>query len=359
MKMNLVVRGAPQEYICKTGSWQELPSHLAKRGVKKILVLHGEKSWQAAESFFPDLSDYQVIYRHYGNHCTDTLRDQHISVAEQYDIDTIIAVGGGKVSDLGKMIAHKMNIRIIILPTLAATCAAYSSLSSVYNDDGEHSEMRIFPYSTDLVLVDPEMLLDSPKEYLIAGIGDTLAKWYESNGIISQLDELPVAVEIAQNMAKKCRNNLLAYSEAAIEALVEKQLNEAFKKVIETNIMVAGLVGGFGDDYGRTSGAHTIHDALTVIPESRSVLHGNKVAYGILVQLVIENQWEEIKNLQPFYEQLGLPLSLKDMGIPLNDLDKVVDKAASPDEFIHLLAKPINQQVIKEAMLALEDYMTR
>ncbi|MGX6978381.1 iron-containing alcohol dehydrogenase family protein [Vagococcus elongatus] len=358
MKMNLVVRGAPQEYICKTGSWQELPDHLAKRGVENILVLHGEKSWKAAEPYFPDLSDFQVLFRHYGNHCTDTLRDQHIAVAKENQIDTVVAVGGGKISDLGKMIAHEMKIRIVILPTLAATCAAYSSLSSVYNDNGEHSEMRIFPYSTDLVLVEPEMLLDSPEEYLIAGIGDTIAKWYESNAIISQLEEKSVAVEIAQSMAKKCRDNLLEYSSEAIKAHGEKNLTEAFKKVIETNIMLAGLVGGFGDDYGRTAGAHTIHDALTVVPESRAVLHGNKVAYGILVQLVIEDKWEEIKNLQPFYEELGLPLSLKDMKIPLDGLDKVVEKAASPKEFIHLLAKPVNQQVIKEAMLALEDYMT-
>ena len=80
------------------------------------------------------------------------------------------------------------------------------------------------------------------------------------------------------------------------------------------------MVGGFGDHYGRVAGAHSIHNGLTVLEETHHALHGEKVAYGILVQLVLENKWTEIDQLLAFYRQLGLPASLKDLGVKaIND----------------------------------------
>lgn len=35
-------------------------------------------------------------------------------------------------------------------------------------------------------LTDPELVIDSPVEYFIAGVADTLAKWYESDTILKQ-----------------------------------------------------------------------------------------------------------------------------------------------------------------------------
>ena len=77
------------------------------------------------------------------------------------------------------------------------------------------------------------------------------------------------------------------------------------------------MVGGFGDYYGRVAGAHSIHNGLTVLKETHHALHGEKVAYGILVQLVLENKWTEIEELQVFYENLVLPASLKDLGVKI------------------------------------------
>ncbi|MBA5760653.1 oxidoreductase, partial [Escherichia coli] len=66
-------------------------------------------------------------------------------------------------------------------------------------------------------------------------------------------------------------------------------------------------------------------DALTMVPETHHLLHGNKVAYGILVQLVIENRWDEIERLLPFYSELGLPMSLYDMGLATLAEETLVD----------------------------------
>lgn len=138
----------------------------------------------------------------------------------------------------------------------------------------------------------------------------------------------------------------------------EQQLNQSFIDVIETNLIIGGMVGGFGDDYGRTAGAHSIHDALTLLPASHQQLHGNKVAYGVFVQLAIEEKWQEIAELIPFYHQLGLPISLKEMDMDLTEAEyqEVAERACIEGETIHYMKQKITPEIVKTAMQDLEKY---
>ncbi|MDN6639669.1 MAG: iron-containing alcohol dehydrogenase family protein [Tetragenococcus sp.] len=353
----LIVRGAPQIYECAINSWEKLPHYLTARKIKNVLLLHGKDSWTAAQPFFPDLSHYTVYKKYYGGECTDEKADEIVSTIENNNIDGIIACGGGKIADLGKTAADKAQLPVFILPTLAATCAAYSSLSVIYNLDGSMKRYEMFSTSSAAVLVEPRVILHSPQELMIAGIGDTLAKWYEAAPVIEQLTYQPPEIQIALFAAQRCRDILLRDSNQALEAMQTSTVNQALQNVIETNILLAGMVGGFGDDYGRTSGAHSIHDALTILPESHQTLHGFKVAYGILVQLMIEDKKAEIERLLPFYNQLHLPTSLKDIGLSLSEEDyrQVGQRATLPWEQIHYLKEEITTQVVVDAMKKIEN----
>ncbi|MBO0454840.1 iron-containing alcohol dehydrogenase family protein [Candidatus Enterococcus murrayae] len=357
MTKQLIVRGAPQEYELKAHAWDSLESHLNRRNIKNVLILHGEKSWEAVKPYFPELS-ITAAYHYYGGQCTDAAAESFASLCNQKKFDGIIAVGGGKVADLGKFAAYKAHLPIIILPTLAATCAAYTPLSVVYDEAGIMLRYDIFPKASDLVLIDPAVILASPRELMIAGIGDTLAKWYESHAIISQLAVKPIEVQVAEFAAQKCREILIAESTAALEAMAQNQLNQAFIDVVEANILLAGMVGGFGDEYGRTAGAHSLHDAMTVLPGSHQQLHGNKVAYGILVQLMIEENLTEIEQLLPFYHQLNLPTSLAEMNLHLTEEEyqSVAERACAPGEMIHLMKQTITPDLVIQKMKALEAF---
>ncbi|WP_239256556.1 iron-containing alcohol dehydrogenase family protein [Listeria ilorinensis] len=358
----LIVRGAPQEYVCEVGSWKTLEEHLKRRLLKRVLVLHGEKSWRVAEAKFPELNEVEAVFDTYHFECTDAEVARVVALVKAENCEAIIGVGGGKVADVVKAACHVLGIAAIIMPTLAATCAAYTPLSVMYNEAGQMLRYDVFPRSNALVLIDPEVILDSPFELMVAGIGDTLAKWYEADVIIRQLEKSSAEIDVAYFAAKMCRDNLLALSSAALTAMRTGQLNEAFVKTVETNIMIGGMVGGFGDDYGRTSGAHSIHDALTTQEASHRVLHGNKVAYGILVQLVIEGNWAEIEQLLPFYRELGLPASLFDMemgDLSAEELQIVAERATEPGETIHMMGEGITSEVVYQAMIQLEDYMAQ
>ncbi|MFF2017559.1 iron-containing alcohol dehydrogenase family protein [Paenibacillus sp. NPDC058177] len=361
MKPEIVVRAAPQEFICRPGSWGSLEQHLGRRGIRTVLIVHGRDSWSAAQPFLPELKATEVHLYAYSGECTYPERDGIVAEAAGHGVQAIIGVGGGKISDLVKSAAAALRLPAIILPTLASTCAAWSSLSVMYDDQGRFVSMDVFPYSNALVLLDPQVIAQSPPELLIAGIGDTLAKWYEADVIIRGMISPPVEVELAWYTARKCKEHLLKHSEAALEALRTGYANEDLTRIVETIIMVAGLVGGFGEDYGRTAGAHSIHDALTAIPEAHGQLHGNKVAYGVLVQLALEDNRTEIDFLLPFYEQLGLPACLRDMGLghlEREDWLKIGERATVQEASIHRMPGHIGAEEVADAIAQLEIYTT-
>lgn len=351
---SLIVRGAPEEYICEVGAWSYLEEHLIRRQIDKVLILHGEKSLAVAKPFLPEFKKVEGIYAHYQNECQFEIADYFIELVKKENINGIIGIGGGKVLDLAKLVADSLKIKSICLPTLASTCAAYTPVSIVYNQNHEMVDFKILSQSVSLTLIDPSILLNSPKDYLVAGIGDTLAKWYEADPIISIIKEPSVEISVAHFAAKSCQENLMTNSEKALQDLEDNQLSSEFIKVIETNILLAGMVGGFGDKYGRTSGAHSIHDALTFIPKTSSVLHGKKVAYGILVQLGIEEKWNEVKKLLPFYKSLGLPTKYSEMGILKEEMEKLAD-LASKDECMLLLPLEITTEKVLAAIESLEE----
>lgn len=352
------VKGAPSEYILDHGVLNQLESKLLERDFYHILFVHGKKSWEAAKPFIlPFTKVKSAEYTYDGENSIEEIEKLSKSVSEG-KYDAIVGVGGGKVLDLVKAASNSTRVPHVLIPTLASNCAPWTPLGVVYDSTGKHVDAPEYPVNSSLVLVEPEILVHAPIEYFIAGIADTLAKWYEADVQMAGMENKPVALEISYFAAKKCKDNLLEYSEEAIEAVKKGEINDAFIKVVETIIMLAGMVGGFADHYGRTAAAHAIHNGLTVLPETHSVLHGDKVAYGILIQLNLENKWEEIKDILPFYQKLKLPITLHDLGVTQvteEEIMEVAEISCLPQQTIHVLPGKITPEIVKDAMLKWEE----
>jgi len=352
------VHGAPSEYILNEGILEQLESMLLERGFEKVLVVHGEKSWQAAKTFWPEFNKIKFKDYTYGGECSITEIEAVKDIVNGNSYDALIAVGGGKVLDLVKAASHLAHKSYVLVPTLASNCSPWTPLSVIYDESGAFIRYDIFPESASLVLIEPRILVNAPTNLLIAGIGDTLAKWYEADVQISIIDNKPVPLQISHYAARQCKDILLQHSEGAIKAAETGILNDDFIKVAETIIVLGGMVGGFGDHYGRIAGAHAIHNGLTILEETHHALHGEKVAYGILVQLVLEEKWEEIKPLIPFYKKLGLPISLTHLGIKEiteTIINAIATKSVVPEESIHVMPiGPITSSRVSEAIANLE-----
>ncbi|MDQ0482607.1 iron-containing alcohol dehydrogenase family protein [Guptibacillus hwajinpoensis] len=353
------VRATPGYYECRVGVLKELPRLLREGEFKRVFVISGERSWKAAQEYIPDLTDYQAAYSTYNGECSDAEIARQSELASTHGADFILGVGGGKVLDVAKAVGNKINKDVGLVPTLASTCAATTPLSVKYTDEGEFITYTIFPRSTYLVLVEPEILLRSPVSYLRAGIGDTLAKWYEARALIEGLPSPSVPIQLAYEVAKRCRDVLVTDSERAVHDQQNGELSDAFVRVIETNLLSGGMVGGLGDQYGRIAGAHSIHNGLTHVQKAHTFLHGEKVAYGILVQLVLEGEWEEVRGLFDFYKEVGLPLSLESIGIKPTEIERVseviADYATREGESIHFpTSTVVTKKDVSEAIHALE-----
>lgn len=350
---SMMVRGAPNLYLCEEGALLRLPDLLASLGFRRGVVLHGEKSWQAAKPYFPSLPGFDLTFIQYRGECTEAEIKRIKEALIRHDADFIIGIGGGKVLDIAKASGNASHKEVLLIPTLAATCAAWTPLSVIYSEKGEFLTYIIHPKSTWITLVEPRIILHSPTQYLRSGIGDTLAKWYEAEILTRHLPEHPVPLQHALRAAAACRDVLIEDGAHALYAMETGQLTSAFLRVIETIIVSGGMVGGFGDEFGRIAAAHSIHNGLTVSEKTHHLTHGEKVAFGILVQLALEKNEEEIRRLVPFYQQVNLPISLHDLGLSPDEeeiLDAIADRALAPQESIHLLPYSFTRKDIIEAM---------
>ncbi|WP_406944102.1 iron-containing alcohol dehydrogenase family protein [Halobacillus sp. SY10] len=347
------VQGSPNFYKCEPGILKELPELIKDEPFKHGTIIHGKDSWAMAESYMPEFP-FSIGTISYDGECT------HQEVARIKEnvspiTNVLIGVGGGKILDLTKACGEALDLPVILIPTLVSNCAAWTPLSVFYDENGNFIEYTIYKRSTYMVIVDPAMLVHAPVEYLRAGIGDTIAKWYEADVLTRHIKEKPVPLEMALHAAKLCRDILFQEGKNAVHGNEKAQCTTAFTRVAETIIMAGGMVGGFGDGYGRISGAHSIHNGLTKVPGAHKFLHGEKVAYGILVQLALEGKTEQIKQLIPFYKSMRLPLSLKDLDADSpEDIETISYYSTRPSESIHLMGIH-DQTQVREAILAVEN----
>ena len=297
----------------------------------------------------------------FAGECTYEEVERLSSIAEQFEADAIIGVGGGKIMDAVKYAAAKTaGTEAILVPTLASNCAPWTPLSVMYSSDGVCLGFDMHTKQVGLLVVEPSLLLDSPVNYFIAGIADTLAKWYESDKILSQPEyQTNAFLLMARSAALNCKVNISQYGRQAVKAIESQTLTTAFVQVCETIISISGLVGGFGDSYARTTIGHAVHDKITVFPETHSFLHGEKVAYGILVQLAVEEKWAEVNELLAFYDELHLPKSLMDLGLNRLTIEQIAafSNEVAADKNLLESAYVVSNQTIQEAISALETYV--
>ncbi len=259
----------------------------------------------------------RVEIKTFAGQCTVEEIGAYTAIAKQLQVDIIIAVGGGKVLDLSKAVAEDAGLPIVTIPTIPATCAAWSALTVLYDERGQAAGYRPLLHSPALVLADTDLLAQAPPRYLAAGIGDTLVKWYE------------FAVNLSGNAGSVALRSSVATARLALDILerhattVYKEAGQpgyepdaAFTEVTDAIIWLAGLVGSIQDGSVHAAIAHGLHDSLTRIEETHDRLHGEKVAFGLLTQWVLEGKsGVELERLASWLHELDLPITLDQLGI--------------------------------------------
>ena len=286
-------------------------------------------------------------------------------LARKHSCHCTVGLGGGKALDTARCVAAGQGL--IVVPTTAATDAPTSHSAVIYKPNGEMEDYAYFPRNPDVVLMDVSIIAASPVRYLVSGMGDALSTYFEARATRRSCSAvnagLPCGARTgdcppargtlaAQALASTCYRILLEDGYKAVLACQAKMATPALENVIEANSLLSGL----GFESGGLAAAHAIHDGLTALEETHAYLHGEKVAFGTLAQLVLENApTEEIEEVLEFCTTVGLPVCLKDIGITdisADDLRKVARKACLPEESIHAMPFPITEHAVAAAIMA-------
>jgi len=274
--------------------------------------------------------------------------------AEKSKAEVIIGIGGGKACDTTKALSIQLKLPIVIIPTIAATDAPTSHLVALYDENHVIKEVLRMEPRTSLVLVDTGVIARAPARFLVAGMGDALSTKFEAeacwkSGATNLFRAKPF--QAALHLASLAYEIIIEYGEEAKRSVEDKEVTSALENVVEANILLSGL----GFESGGLAAAHAVHAGFTLIPEMNRSLHGEKVAFGILVQLILENrELDFIEDLIQFYKLIGLPTSLKALGLKefrLEQIERAANRICQEGSYIYNMPFKVDQQAIIEAIL--------
>ena len=212
------------------------------------------------------------------------------------------------------------------------------------------------------VSVDTKSGAGAPARLLAAGIGDALATWFEARAC-SRSGATTMAggqcTQAALALAELCYNTLIAEGEKAMLAAEQHVVTPAPELVVEANTFLSGV----GFESGGLAAAHAIHNGLTAIPDAHHYYHGEKVAFGTLTQLILENaSAEEIETVAALCHTVGLPITLAQLDITDDIPAKmriVAEAACAEGETIHNMAGGATADQVYAALLVADQYGQR
>lgn len=347
---------SPSKYIQGANEIGNLGKYVLGFGTKALLVASVDDSNRVQSLLDATVEENNVefIYGGFNGECSKKEIERLRQVCVENDCSCVIGLGGGKSLDTAKSVAHYENIPVIVVPTIASTDAPCSSLAVIYTDNGEFDEYMFFKNNPNIVLVDTAIIAKAPTRFLIAGMGDALATYFEARSCErSFAKNIPGgnSTKAALSCAKLCYETLLEDSLKAIAASDNNVVTPALENIIEANILLSGL----GFESSGLAAAHAIHNGLTVMEECHKYFHGEKVSFGTIVQLVLENApKEELEEVINYCKSVGLPTNLKDLGVETIDEAKLMEVAkasCAEGETIHNMPFEVTPEQVYAAIL--------
>lgn len=360
MAAKFQIAGGPNRYIqgphalCNVGHYIRSLS----LGDNALLVIDPHAMPSIESDLLSSLKDCALSYtlEFFAGECCHPEIQRLCEKAKHTKADLVVGAGGGKTLDTAKAVANACQLALLIAPTIASNDSPCSSLSVLYTPEGVLDHAVFYHRSPDLVIVDSYLLCQAPVRYFVAGIGDALATGYEAEACLQSGGENAfggVATVGMLHLARLCSQIVFERGLAAKRAVQDRSPTADVEQVLEAVIYLSGL----GFESGGVAAAHAIAGGLTSIPRMHVVLHGEEVAFGLLVQFVMENRpLTFLKRSLDFYRSVGLPLTLDGLGLkePSNDeIDLVALKACREGEPIFNMPFPVDASrvvaAIKEA----------
>lgn len=346
-------------YTIGDDAFNEIPAICARYG-KKAVLIGGKTALSKVET------DIRHILQNNGFTLLDVLWFGGDSTLENVDMllkhpavqqaDMLFGAGGGRALDTTKMTAHALKKPFFTLPTIASTCAACTSLGVQYRPDGSFRGVHISDYPANHIFIVPHIIAEAPTEYLWAGLGDTMAKYYESIVSTRQL-ELSHSDALGVTISRMSAEPLFTYGAQALQDARAHRSTPALEQAILAVIISTGLVSNLAQHDYNTGLAHAIYFGLVALGHDiPHHLHGEIVGYGILPLLLLDKQPEEFERVYRFNKSIGLPTCLADMDVITKEHTDIVIHTASHTSDLDIWPYKVSEDMVHNAVMAVEKY---
>lgn len=273
-------------------------------------------------------------------------------IIRENDIECVVAVGGGSAIDTAKATAYYENLPVVIIPSVVATDAPCTGLSVIYKNDGSFSNYIFYPKNPDAVIVDSDVIAHAPVKFLVAGMGDALGTYFEARACekakAPSLENGGIT-KSAMALCKLCYETLLKDGYQALKACENQVVTPALEAIIEANTYLSGV----GADNGGLAVSHSVYNGFTALEECENTMHGSIVAFGTIAQLILEDaKEEELNTVLDFCIRVGLPVTLKEIGVTDKERVHIAAEAACADgESIHNMIGDVTKDQLYDALI--------
>ena len=194
--------------------------------------------------------------------------------------DILLTVGAGSITDMGKYAADALGVPVICFPT-APSMNAYTSGVAALIKDGLKVTLSVAP--PEAVIIDTDIILNSPMELIQAGFADSMAKCFANadwrvSSIVTGGHFCPLPLKMVTASEKKYLakgRELLSRNEEVITNLMDGLLRGGFSMVIA------------GTSSPASGGEHLLSHYLDVDAHKKGkepfAYHGLQVGVGIVV----------------------------------------------------------------------------
>ena len=352
------------DYTVGEDCFDELSGALAEYGAKKVAIIGGKRALAAA---LPGIeaalagTDVEILEtRVYGTNSTRANIAKVVNSPACQEADVLIACGGGKALDTVKTAAIELKKIVFTVPTICSNCSAATAIAVVYNDDGS-LEGYSYPNRPAHIFINPKIIAEAPAEYFWAGVGDALSKQPEVEYATSA-GNLEHTAGLGLALAHTCSESLFTYGVQGLEDVRQNLSSEAVKQIALDIVVNTGYVSNLtnqNDYYYNSSVAHAFYNATCSIPREGTYLHGEVVSLGVLVLFAYTGDTENLERYAAFNKQMGLPVTLEQVGLSESDIPALCEYAHATNEWKQGNPEPFTDEKFAAAIKAATEELAK